>query len=1088
MLKQLIAFSLRQGTVVLLLAGALLAWAIVRLPDMPVDVFPELNAPTVVLLTEAPGLAADEVEQTVTVPLEATMLGLPGVRRVRSASAPSLGLLWIEFGWGEDLLRARQFVSERLASVREILPPDTHSEMTPITSITGEIMLLAVSSPDASVSPLELRAWAEFDLRQRLLAVPGVAQVAVIGGELPEFQVNVDLDRLALMGLSIDDVVSAAEQAHDTSSAGFLRDVDRREYPIRQSARVTTPRDLATTLVERRGSTPILLGEVADVRLGAAPQRGTAASQGRPAVVLSVQKSPNTNTLALTTAVDRALDPIMAAAPPGIVLERAVFRQSDFIERSVSNLLHVLRDAAIIVAGVLILFLLNVRTTLITLAALPLSLAATLLVMDGLGLTINVMTLGGLAVAVGVLVDDAIIDVENVHRRLRENASLAPESRRTVMQIVLDASNEIRPAMVMATLIIVLVFAPMFALEGIEGRFFRPLAITYVVSILASLLVALTVTPAACSLLLGSVGRPRANRAAPKPGASPAAERSGDGALAGHGDGWFVVRLKRLYEPSLRWSLTHRTWVIATSAALTLLALVAATRFGTSFLPSFNEGSLTVFVSAPPGTSLTETDRAAKEVERRLIDTPGVRTVTRRTGRAERDEHAEPVFNSEVDLALEPGADVNLVRREVARIVSDVPGLTVQIGQPIEHRLSHILSGTPAAIAINVFGEDLPTLRELAKSIEGVLRELPGARDVTANREVVIPSLSVRFRRADLAAAGLTPAAAARQVQAALNGVRVAEVAQAHRRYGVVVRLADDQRETIEQVRELLLRNDVGASVRLGEVADVDPESTSGVIAREGGRRKAVVSLNVAEGHNLGDLVAEVRARVEPIVAARGATVEFGGQFEARESASRRLLLFGLAVTVAMVLLLRVSTGSLGVSLLVMVNLPLGLIGGIAAIIVSEAFHGGASAGLIRTSAALLGVGNGSVPIISIASMVGFITLFGIALRNGLLLVNHYRHLVEVENCALPETIMRGSLERLSPILMTALCAALGLLPLALASGRPGSELLAPMAIVVLGGLITSTLLNLVVVPVGYALVKRVPASAFSPVRRSTPH
>lgn len=1078
MLKHLIAFSLRYASVVLLIAGGMLAWALVRLPEMPVDVFPELNAPTVVLLTEAPGLAADEVEQSVTVPLEASMLGLPGVRRVRSASAPSLGLLWVEFGWGEDLFRARQFVAERLAAVRELLPAGAHSEMTPITSITGEIMLLAVSSPDGIVPPLELRSWAEFELRQRLLAVPGIAQVAVIGGEYAEFQVNVELDRLALLGLSIDDVVEAAAAAHDTSSAGFLRDVDRRELPIRQSARVTSPRELAMTLVERRGTTPITLGEVADVRLGAAPQRGTAASQGRAAVVLSVQKSPGTNTLALTKLVDRALDPIMASAPKGIALERRVFRQSDFIERSVSNLLHVLRDAGIIVSAVLILFLLNVRTTVITLTALPLSLAATLLVMDGLGLTLNVMTLGGLAVAVGVLVDDAIIDVENVYRRLRENASAAPELRRTTAQIVLDASNEIRPAMVMATLIIVLVFAPMFALEGIEGRFFRPLAITYVVSILASLLVALTVTPAACSLLLARVGQPRGGTASRT---SSASARRRDP----HGDGWLVVRLKRLYEPSLRWSLRHRIWVVLAATALTLLALIAAGRFGSSFLPSFNEGSLTIFVSAPPGTSLLETDRAAREVERRLIETPGVRTVTRRTGRAERDEHAEPVFNSEIDVALEDSASVNALRREVARIVADVPGLTVQIGQPIEHRLSHILSGTPAAIAINVYGEDLGILRSLAQSIEAELRDLPGARDVTANREVVIPSLSVRFRRPDLAAAGLTPAAAARQVQAALSGIRVAEVTQGHRRYGIVVRLAEDERRTVEQVGSLLLRNDVGASVRLSEVADIDRESTSGVIARESGRRKAVISLNVGDGHNLGDLVAAVRERVEPLVHARGATVEFGGQFEARESASRRLLVAGVAVALVMILLLRVSTGSTGVALLVMVNLPLGLIGGVAAIVVSASLQNEASAGLLRTSAALLGFGGAPVPIMSIASIVGFITLFGIALRNGLLLVNHYRHLLEVERCPLPEVIVRGSMERLSPILMTALSAALGLLPLALASGRPGSELLAPMAIVVLGGLLTSTALNLIVVPVGYALVQRVPASAFVSHRAS---
>jgi CzcA family heavy metal efflux pump len=1055
MLKNLIAFSIRHSLPVLLIAAAMLAYALARLPKAPVDVFPELNAPTVVVLTEAGGLAADEVEQYVSFPIEAAVNGLPGVRRVRSASAISLSLVWVEFDWGTDIYRARQLVSERLAGVRESLPADAHAEITPITSITGEIMLLALSSPDGSVSDLDLRAYAEFDLRARLLAVPGVAQVSAIGGKLPEYQVNVRQDRLALYGLTIRDVADAARAAHSTASAGYLPDVDRQELPIRQAARVTSARDIAATIVTSKDGSPITLGEVAEVALGPAPRRGTAANQGRPAVVLTIQKSPGTNTLLLTRAIDGALDQAEQSLPAGIAINRDVFRQSHFIERSVTNVLHVLRDATIIVAVILVMFLLNVRTTIITLTALPLSLAAALLAMNWMGLTLNVMTLGGLAVAVGVLVDDAIIDVENVHRRLRENAALPPDRRRDRAQVVFDASNEIRPAMVFATLIIVIVFIPLLFLEGIEGRFFAPLGLTYIISILASLLVALTVTPAMCRLLLRA--RPHAAGAAPA-----------------HADGWLVRWLKRRYEPSLRWALRRRGMVLGGALAATALAALLGSTFGTSFLPEFNEGSFTVFVSSPPGTSLEESDRSARAIEQRLLTIEGVRSVTRRTGRAERDEHAEPVSNSEIEILQEPGADKARIRDAIAAIARGVPGITVQIGQPIEHRLSHILSGTPAAIAINVYGDDLHTLRSLASSIEGELRAIPGARDITANREVMVASLPITYRHAELAAAGLSPAAAAEQVQTALYGEVVARVNQGVRRYDIVVRLSPEERERVAQVKDLILRGRDGERVRLSQVADIGPQMTSNIIARENARRKAVISCNVADGYNLGDLVAQVRARVEPIVHGAGYSVEFGGQFQAQQSASRTLLVAGGGIGLVMLLLLHLSTGSLRVAGLVMVNLPLAVIGGLVAIFIADSvLHGGGVWGPGRNVLALAGLGPTAyrAPVISIASLVGFITLFGIAVRNGILLVNHYRQLMEVEGAALPEAIVRGSMERLVPILMTALCAALGLLPLALAAGEPGSELLAPLAIVVLGGLLTSTFLNLIVVPAGYSLV-----------------
>jgi CzcA family heavy metal efflux pump len=832
MLKHLIGFSIKNSAVVLLLGALLVVYAGVRLPRMPVDVFPELNAPTVVVLTEAGGLAADEVEQYVTFPVETAVNGLPGVRRVRSASAIGLSIVWVEFDWGADLYRARQLVSERMGAAREQLPENAHAEITPITSVTGEIMLLALSSPNGSAGGLELRAYAEFDLRNRLLAVPGVAQVVAIGGELPEYQVHVRQDRLLLYGLTVQDVVEAARGAHSTASAGYLPSVDRQEVPIRQAARVRGVGDIASTIVRYHEGAPVTIGEVADVALGPAPQRGTAADRGEPAVVLSIQKSPGTNTLVLTEQIDRLLDQVETSLPEGMVLNRDVFRQADFIERSVHNVTDVLRDATIIVTVILVLFLLNVRTTIITLAALPLSLAAALLLLDWLGLTINVMTLGGLAVAIGVLVDDAIIYVENAYRRLNQWSRGEGAADRTRLDVIYDAATEIVSPMVFATIIIVVVFVPLLFLQGLEGRFFRPLGLTYIVSILASLGVALTVTPAMCRHLL----RGRAGGKA-------------------HGDGFLVRWLKRCYEPALRASLRRRGLVLTGAGLVTAASLGLASTFGTSFLPEFNEGTFTVFLMAPPGTSLEESNRLARGIETRLSGIEGIQSVTRRTGRAERDEHAEPVSSSEIEVTVTPGAHKGAIREEIDGILTDVPGVTTMVGQPIEHRLSHILSGTPAAIAINVFGDDLDKLRAIAKEIEVELTSLEGTRDVAANREVTVVSLPVRYRSPDLAAAGLTPADAAEQVQAALYGETVAVVNQGVRRYDIVVRLAPEERERFEQVGDLLLRGQGGATVRLREVADIGPERTSNLIARENAQRKAVISTNVAEGHNLGDLV-----------------------------------------------------------------------------------------------------------------------------------------------------------------------------------------------------------------------------------------
>lgn len=1071
MLAKLIAFSLKQSSLIVVVAGLVLVFAGIKVRDMPVDVFPELNAPTVVIMTEAGGLAADEVELNVTFPIETAVNGLPGTRRVRSASATSLSIVWVEFDWGTDIYRARQLVSERLSAVRGNLPPDAHAEITPVTSITGEIMLLALSSPDGSSTPIEMRSFAEFELRNKLLAVPGVSQVVAIGGELPQYQVNVRQDQLALYGLTISDVVRAAEGAHSTASAGYVPNVENQELPIRQMARVTSVEDIRQTLVKYHRGAPVTIGQVADVQLGPSPKRGTASDRAIPAVVVSVQKAPGTNTLSLTTQLDSVLDQLEKAMPKGLVLNRDPFRASRFIERSVHNVVKVLIEASIIVAIILILFLLNVRATIVTLTALPLSLAVALLLLWAWGLSINVMTLGGLAVAIGELVDDAIIDVENVLRRLKENAALPAGDRRSLVEVIYNASNEIRSSVVFATIIICMVFVPLLFLQGLEGRFFQPLGIAYIISIMASLLVALTVTPALCKwLFAGSIGK--------------GAHANAGSVSHGEHDGWLVRVLKRRYEPALRASVRNRGLVLGGAAVLTALSLLLVSTFGTSFLPAFKEGTFTVFLMAPPGTSLVESNRLALGVESQLASIDGVQSVTRRTGRAERDEHAEPVSSSEIEVTVRAGALQDRVRAAIDRVIENIPGITTMVGQPIEHRLSHILSGTPAAIAINVYGEDLNTLRSVAKQIESELRSIPGTRDVAANREVMITSLPIRYRPQDLAAAGLSPADAAQQVQQALYGETVAEVNQGVRRYELVVRLAEGERERVDQIMDLQLRGAGGATVRLREVADIGPERTSNLIARENAQRKAVISTNVADGYNLGQLVAQVQSKVNPIVEKAGCTVHFGGQFEAQQSASRTIYIMGAGVAVLMFLLLQLSTGKSRVALLVMLNLPLALIGGIAAIYLTE------SPSLIGNTLSLLGLSSARyvAPVISIASMVGFVTLFGIAVRNGILLVNHYDHLQQREGRTIAESIIQGSMERLVPILMTALTALLGLVPLAMAIGKPGSELLAPLAIVVLGGLVSSTFLNLFVVPAGYALAFKVkPVALMEPSRSSRP-
>jgi len=1041
MLKRIIAFSLRNAALVCMASVLVVVLTWYALQRMPVDVFPELNAPTVTIITESGGLSAEEVENYVSFPIESAVNGLPGLRRVRSASALGLSIVWAEFGWGTDIYLARQMVSERLDTVQEDLPDDIHLQMTPISSITGEIMLIALHSEDPAITPMDLRAYADFDLRNRLLPVSGVSQVVAIGGYLPEYQVHVRQESLQLYNLTTARIAQAIGEAHNLNTAGFLVNVEGLELPLRQSGRVRGVGDIEQTVVSYRDGAPVTVADVAQVELGGAYRRGAASDNGEPAVVLSIQKAPGSNTLELTEAVDAELDQL--ELPTGIALNRHVFRQADFIERSVDNVTSVLVEASIIVTIILLLFLMNLRTTIITLTALPVSLGAALLVMWAASMSINVMTLGGLAVAIGILVDDAIIDVENVYRRLGEHGH-RQEDRRSRMRVIFDASNEIRSSIVFATLIICIVFVPLLFLQGLEGRFFRPLGLTYIISVMASLLVAMTLTPALCWYLLR-------------------------GKLAAeHGDAAFVRLLKRGYRPLLAFCMRWKRATLALAGALTALTIAFASSFGSSFLPEFNEGTYTVFLMMPPGTSLEESERVALGVEQRLLEVAGIEHVVARSGRAERDEHAEPPSNSELEVQIAEHADPQTVLARIDEVLAGIPGVETNIGQPISHRLSHVMSGTKAQIAINVYGERLPVLRDLAKRIEAAVKTVPGTRDVNANREVLVQTLAIDFRLHDLARYGLSAEAAGAQVKRALFGDTVAVINQGVRRYDLVLRLVSEQRDSVADVSEVVLTGSDGALVRLHEIADIGPEQASNLISRQNAQRKTVISANVADGYNLGDTVAGIRGVVDPIVHEAGYAVEYGGQFEAQQSASRSILWMGGLILLLMLMLLQMALGGLRPAVLVMANLPLALIGGVAAMFLAE------SSDPISNLLALLGFGGRYIaPVVSIASMVGFITLFGIAVRNGILLVNHYRHLRLIDGLVLEEAVRRGSAERLVPVLMTALCAALGLVPLALKAGEPGSELLAPLAVVVLGGLISSTLLNMLVVPAGYLLCCR---------------
>jgi CzcA family heavy metal efflux pump len=1019
MLDRLIDLSLQHRMIILLLAVLLMITGTWTAFNLPVDVFPDLTATTITIMTEAHGLAPEEIEAQVTFPIETAVNGASGVRRVRSISIQGLSTVWVEFDWGSDIQLARQIVNEKLQNVQTVLPEDADTPvLAPITSIMGEIMLVGLT---AETTPsMDLRTMADYDLRRRLMAVPGVAQVLVYGGEVKQYQVIVDPYRLSAMNVTLEEVVEAVSESNVNASGGLMIQHGQ-EMLIRGLGRVHSLQDLEQTVVTVREGVPLRLGDVAEIQIGAAQQMGTVGINMQSGVILLVSKQPDVNTLHVTDSIDEVLAELATSLPSDVTMHTEIFRQSDFIELAVQNVFHALRDGAILVVIILFIFLQKLRTTIISLLAIPLSLVIAIFVLRYLDLTINTMTLGGMAIAIGSLVDDAIIFVENIYRRLRENIALPEEKRRAYSDVVADASKEIRGPTTIATLIIIIVFLPLFFLSGVEGRMLLPLGIAYVVAVLASLLVALTLTPALSSYLLTSIS-PRQRK-----------------------ESWLVSNLKRWYRPVLEWSLDHRAIVLSSATVLVIAAMSILPFMGRSFLPEFNEGTLTISIASVPGTSLDESDNLGLMVESILLSHPEVLTTARRTGRTELDEHSmgSHAHEIEVQLDLSETSKEELLERLRADL-TQVPGSNIIIGQPISHRIDHMLSGTRANIAVKIFGSDLDVLRGLAGEVELAMEDVPGIVDLAQDPQIDVVQVHIHPNREELSLAGLRVADVDEMMDAAFLGEPVSQVIDGTARHDLIVRYAPEFRDRVDVLRNSLLDSPVYGPIPLSRVAKVELDVGPNVISRENVQRKTVIQANVA-GRDLRGTVNEVQKRVDELVDfPKGYHVEFGGQFESEEQATRTVLTLSIVALLGIILLLYIGFHSLRQATLVLVTLPLALIGGVVSVFFADG-------------------------IISIASLVGFITLFGIAVRNGVLMVSHYNHLLGEESASLREAVVRGSLERMNPVLMTALTTGLALIPLALAADKPGSEIQAPMSMVILGGLLTATFLTLIVLPVLYA-------------------
>jgi CzcA family heavy metal efflux pump len=1019
-MKRLIQWSIDHHWMVLALSVLLAAAGIWTARSMPVDVFPDLTSPTVTILTEGHGMAPEEMETLVTFPIEASINGASGVRRVRSATAVGIAVVWVEFDWGTDIFLARQIVAEKLSLVSGNLPSQVERPiLAPISSIMGEILFFAISSDRDD--PLTLRTVADTIVRRRLLAVAGVSQVTPIGGAERQFQVVAHPDLLRANNIRVNELVDAVRGASQNTSAGVYMEGPQ-EYVLQTIGRVRTPEEISNSVVALRGDRSVLIRDIADVREGAALKRGEGSRNGRPAVIVGVQKQPGANTVELTRRLDEQLDTLQQELPVGMTIDRRIFRQSDFIEVAVANVVKALRDGGLLVVVIVLCFLANLRAAAITLTAIPLSLAAAVLVLRAFGATINTMTLGGMAIAIGALVDDAIIDVENVVRRLRENAARPPDQQRSTAAVVRDATLEIRTSIVFATIIIVLVFLPIFGLSGVEGRLLTPLAFAYIVALLASLGVAVVVTPALSYAFLPSA-------------------RS---IVRGH-DGWLSRVLKARFAKDLPRALDHPKLVMVMSGLLLVGAAVAMARMGTAFLPEFHEGSLTVQANTLPGTSLPKSDEIGRRVEQILLAQPEVVATARRTGRAEYDEHVQGVEAAEIDVGLrDTGRPREELLAELRRGFSTLPGTNVTIGQPISHRIDHMLSGTRANIAVKVFGDDLQTLRRLGEHVRDVVVGIPGAVDVSLEQQMDVPFVRFILNRSAIARYGLRADDVAEAVETSFAGTAVGRIFDRATAFDLVVKFDPQSQADFDRLADLPIDTPNGGPVPIRLLADVRREMGPNMVLRENVQRRIVISANVA-GRDLGGVVNDMRtavAREVPLPA--GYRVEYGGQFESEQSASERLMVLGIVIVVALFMLLVLAFGRPRDALLIMLNLPLALIGGVAGVFLA----GG---------------------VLSVASMIGFITLFGIATRNGIMLVSHIQHLMREEGVTdFREAVEQGARERLIPILMTAMAAGLALIPLALGGGQTGREIQTPMAIVILCGLMTSTLLNMVVVPTMY--------------------
>jgi CzcA family heavy metal efflux pump len=1023
MLNRIINFSLYNRLLVIITSALLIAVGTYTASRMEVDVFPDLTAPTVVVLTESHGMAPEEVERLVTFHIETAMNGATDVRRVRSSSSAGISIVWVEFEWGTDIYRARQIVSEKLLAIRTSLPSGVgNPTLAPNSSIMGEIMLISVTAD--STKMIDLRTIADWTIRPRLLATGGVSQVVVIGGEYKQYQVLASPQRMKHFNVSLPDLIKACDEANLNAAGGFMNEYGN-EYVIRGIGRTNNLDDLGKTVVKIQNDLPVTIADVAQIKIGASVKIGDGSLRGNPAVILTVMKQPNTNTLELTNRIDEAIADLGKSIPSDVRIDTKIFRQADFINASITNIQKTLIEGSIFVVVILFIFLMNWRATLISLIAIPISLITAILTLKWLGFTINTMSLGGMAIAIGDLVDDAIIDVENVYRRLKENAKKPASEMQPVLTVIYNASVEIRSSVINATFIIIAAFIPLFFLSGMEGKLLAPLGIAFIVALFASLIVAITLTPVLCSLLLTS-------------------EKSLEKA---HHESWLVQRLNRWYESSLRKALDLRILILGAALALFLVTTALLFTLGRSFLPEFNEGSLVISAVSLPGISLEQSNQIGSNIEKTLLTIPEIKTTTRRTGRAELDEHAQGVNASEIDAPFTlDERNREEFMKDVRGRLSGVVGANITIGQPIGHRIDHMLSGTRANIAIKIFGPDLNTLFQLSNQVKSGIEGIDGLVDISVEQQIEIPQVQIKARREMLARHGITIGEFTQFVDAAFAGERVGDIYEEDKRFDFVLKFDDANRGTFENIRNTWIDAREGQKIPLIEVAEVVSASGPNTINRENVQRKTVVSANVS-GRDQHSAVDEIKSKLTGITLPEGYHIEYGGQFEAEADASQTLLATSLLSLLVIFLLLYMEFRDIKVSGIILLNLPLALIGGVLSIWLTSG-------------------------IISIPAIIGFITLFGVATRNGILLVSHY-HTLEKEGKNLMDTVILGSRDRLSPILMTALTAGLALIPLAIAGDLPGNEIQSPMAKVILGGLLSSTLLNIFVVPIVYYMSQK---------------